>query len=126
MHKHHGPPDTSKGYEQTDLAVSDLLKGVVGFFVFTGGSAIAAFIGLYLYGGTKFVDAAVRPIPAAPNPLLQSETTAKVDIWNLRYREKQALTSFGDSKVAPGTKHIPIDSAIDILTRDGLPKGASQ
>lgn len=121
MHKHHGPPDTSKGYEQTDLSITDITKGVIGFFVFTAICGIVVFVGMYMAGLAKEPPPqAFRPIPKDPYPLLQNEATARVDMHNLRYRENQQLESAGASETVKGGQRIPIDSAIDILSERGV------
>lgn len=123
MHKHHGPPDTSKGYEQSDLSISDILKGVIGFFAFTGVMGVAGVGIVWALGGLGWKDEAPRPMPPAPNPLLQSDASAKVDIWNLRYKEEIELGTYGPSTAKAGAQRIPIDKAMDLVAEQGLKSG---
>lgn len=127
MHKHHEPPDTTHGYELTDLSLTDITKGVIGFFIFTAVS------GLVVWGGMKVAGIAQippgpksRPIPEAPNPLLQTQTTAKVDMYNMRLHEKQQLSTYGKSETSEHGTRIPIDRAIEIIAEKGLGGGNSQ
>lgn len=124
MHRSHDPIDTSKGYDVTDLKIRDIVVGTVGFFAFTAVCYVLVLL-LMAYG---FKNASVpalvgpRPIPEAPHPILQNETTAKTDIYNMRYRENQALNSYGKSEANPGGARIPIDRAMDIVAREGTLK----
>lgn len=124
MHRHHEPPDTSKGYDLTDLKISDIVKGTVGFFAFTIFSYVFVWgvmhFGFGNAGEPKIVGE--RPIPQAPNPVLQNQTTAKVDMYNMRHEESQALHTYGKSKADPGAARIPIDRAIDIVSQEGVLK----
>jgi hypothetical protein len=117
MHNsHHGPPDTSKGYEQSDLSIPGIVKGVVFYFIFTGAVAVVVLVYLLIIGfahDKKGEELGIQRIPAAPNPLLQNNTTARTDLWMLRARENYLLTtpSYVDDKHT--TARIPIDEAID-------------
>lgn len=116
MHKKklHELPDTSKGYDLTDLEVSTVAKGVLGFFVF---AAIAGALGmgfLQLYGrvGVHEESYESRRIPAPPNPLLQNNITKETDIYNLRAREDEMLNKPGWNFRDKGIARIPIKQAM--------------
>lgn len=120
MHKQQGPPDTSKGYEQTDLSIRDITRGVIGFFVFTAIMGVVVWVGMYPFGLTKPpAPQANRPIPKPPHPLVQNDVTSHVDMRNLRYQENRQLESGGKSEVSSGQR-MPIDEAINLMAERGL------
>ena len=119
MHKHQEPPDTSHGYELTDLSISDITKGVIGFFIFT---VACGFIGLLFLWGlfsmgigspTEAVSSRARVVPVEPNPMVQTETTAKMDIYNLRYKEQQAIEGKMPSAAGGANSPMPISEAME-------------
>lgn len=121
MHKKDNHPiDTSKGYETNDLPVRGVTIGVVAFFIFAGISGVLGlgFLALVPGGGLGAKEPPTRRIvPEAPNPILQNNTTAVVDLWNMREHEKKELHL--DEKPVwvdrnKGVVKLPIDKAMDI------------
>jgi hypothetical protein len=58
-----------------------------------------------------------------PQPRLQA--TPKIELNRLRHNEEAILTSYGWLDQSKGTVRIPIDQAIDIVARKGLPSRPS-
>jgi hypothetical protein len=58
-----------------------------------------------------------------PQPRLQA--IPKIELGKLRHNEEQILTSFGWLDQGKGTVRIPIDLAIDIVAKKGLPSRPS-
>jgi hypothetical protein len=126
------------GYEVRDVNYKLLRKIIIGFFIFAGLSA--AFAGIYIFGfpfgwfGFRGVNPqyafgkwgfeTVRKVPAAPNPLVQSGVSAKVEISEMRYAEDEVLKSTGYVGPNKAMAHIPIGQAMDLLAERGIPKGS--
>jgi len=132
MHDNHveDPKELAKavdaGFEHRDLDTSQIGKSMFIFSIFTVLSLAAGLLIMMLmynvmgYGNPKVLadPAPRRQLP--PGPLLQSNVTAKTDIRDLRVAEEKRLAEQGvDSKT--GKAHIPIDRAIEIVAREGLP-----
>ena len=106
-------------------------RGIVGFGI---GLAIliAAVLGVvWLFSvGLKSARASHDPAPSPlaeanarrlpPEPRLQ--TAPNDDMRTLRAREDAVLSGYGPADRATGTARIPIDRAIEILARTGLPE----
>jgi len=123
---HHGPPDTSKGYEQSDLQISGIVKGVIAYFIFTaavGVVVLLAMLGFHQTSPSK-ADFGPKITPPQPYPLLQNNVTARTDIWNLRSREQYLLDNVTYVDKAKGILRIPIEDAIDRAAAIG-PHGSS-
>ncbi len=127
-------PLVEMGYEVRDVNYKTLRKVIIGFFVFAAISAVFGWIylfGLFGYKGVnpqyasgKWGFETVRKVPAAPNPLVQSGVSAKIEISEMRYAEDEALKSTGYVGPNKAMAHIPIDQAMDLLAERGIPKGS--
>ena len=67
---------------------------------------------------SPLAEANARRVP--PQPRLQTAPVA--DMVTLRAQEDQVLTEYGPVDRTTGTARIPIDRAIEILARTGLPE----
>lgn len=126
-HTENYEPDVSRGYEAGDIRLKPLLWTIIGFFAFTIVSILAtiAVFEVMVPGGfaSKFQpDTAIRRLPPEPLPRLQSNFTAKKDMADLRKRERQILESYGPSEVAPGAVRVPLDTALEVVSKRGLPR----
>ena len=121
MHdKHHEPPDTSMGFEQSDLSFKGIKWGVVLYFVFTALVGGVVFVGMIMFGApVKPQEMAPRRLPPEPNPILQNNVTARTDIWNLRTREDLLLNNVSWVNQKSGTVRIPISDAINKAAQMG-------
>jgi hypothetical protein len=113
------PVDASRGFEQSDLSVHGITKGVIYFFVFTAICGALAVIPFWFMGRLgpmpqEHYDA-TRRLPPEPYPLPQNNITVITDMWNLRGREYERLEGFGRNE--DGTVHIPIELAMDVMTQ---------
>jgi hypothetical protein len=130
---HHLDPDEDAlvqlGYETEDVEYKKLGKSVIWFFGFVAfcGVAGVAIFGMMIGDGsisggihalrTPPEDTApfVNRLPKAPNPVLQTNLTARTDIRDLRVREAELLQgnpSWTDKD--KGVVRLPIDKAIDL------------
>lgn len=118
-------PLVDMGYETRDLNIKGIRKASIAFF----GFAFACFGVVILWYWTigpgqqhrNETPANARLIPEKPNPLLQSNVTAKVDIMTLRQAETKVLEGTGYVEGQPGYVHIPIDRAIDLVAAGQVP-----
>lgn len=58
-------------------------------------------------------------------PLLQSNVTTRTDIMSLRKKETERLTTSEEIDGGKGVYRIPVKTAIDILSKRGLPQTAA-
>jgi len=118
-------PLVELGYEIRDVNKKALMNGTIGFFIFAIGSAAVGFVIFRLMYPTGFEAGNIAPhmLPPTPNPIVQSNITAKTDIMDLRQHEEAALDAPVGWVDASKTKlHIPIDRAMAIIAERGVPK----
>jgi hypothetical protein len=117
-------PLVDMGYEIRDVDYPMLRKATIYFFVF---AFAMFFIGWYIFKWMNPVFApgfqanTIGKIPGKPIPLLQDNETNVTDIMALRQAETARLTSTGWADDAHTKVHIPIEKAIDLLVKEGLP-----
>ena len=130
MHKE-TPKDDPDMLAQMRYETRDFSFGAVGKFVF--GTFLFAFLGfLAAFGIFKWMNPGIlengkvsQPFamkgPEAPNPILQTNVTAKSDIEEIRKNEMTQMRSYGNSD-APGTVSVPIERALQQVAQDGIQK----
>lgn len=129
MHTNHKREDplVEMGYEVRDIDMPKIKKTVYIFFGFAIFCIVFAGVALlimdpgYIRGESGYQTP--PRIPPAPNPLVQTNVTAKTDIIDMRRKEFADLTSTGYVNPEKTKVHIPIDRAIDIMAQRGVPKG---
>lgn len=129
---HHLDPDENAlaqlGYETEDIQYKSLGKSIVWFFGFVAFCGVAGVVIFFLFiggspaGAWKAMTAPpdnttpfVKRLPPENAPLLQTNTTARTDIRDLRRAENELLhgkPSWIDQ--SKGTIRIPVDQAIDL------------
>ncbi len=135
---HHLDPDedalVKMGYELEDVQFKALGKSVIWFFAFVafcGVAGVAVFV--YFIGPSNWSNPPetttpfVSRIPGYPNPLLQTNETARSDIKDLRTKENEFLhgkPSWVDR--TKGTARIPIDQAIDMFLSKTAPNAPKE
>ena len=129
MHKphHSGPPvDPDElrklGFERRDIGLKVIAKWVVGFFIFGAVSIIIAAITFQVLvpdGISRKPDFERRRVP--PEPRLQDNVTAKLDMFEMRHNENELLQSYGWVDKERGIIRIPIDQAIDMAAQGVRP-----
>lgn len=122
-------PLVELGYEVRDLNTVAIRNAAIGFFVFTIASAAIGFACYRVMNPTVFEPRPPgnRVVPGPPNPLIQSNIAAKVDIMDVRQHETAELTApVGWTDDSKTHLHIPIDKAMEIIaTRGAKPTGES-
>jgi hypothetical protein len=109
------------GHETRDLPVGAFGTGMLWFTGLFVLSLVAGWVFLWALPG---VHTEARPVPPGelpPSPVLQTDVTAKTDIQDLRREEARRMTSYAYVDRAAGTVRVPIDVAIDMTVRKGLP-----
>ncbi|MBV6458145.1 MAG: hypothetical protein HONBIEJF_01268 [Fimbriimonadaceae bacterium] len=131
---HHGFVDefshdelSAMGYDRRDIKLKPIAWGVVWHFIFMIGSVPICFGFYWLLVkvvGEDQPPITVRKMP--PAPVVQTNITAAGDIHALRQQENEKLNTKGWVDAEKGKVHIPVDEAIDIVARDGLPQASAE
>lgn len=124
-------PLVELGYEQRDIHPKNIFKVTMIFFGFAFVSYIVG--ALILHWGYDYFkpipnvnDLKSSKIPAEPNPVLQTNVTAKTDMKDMRQHENAELTSFGPSSNVKGAFRIPIEQAIKLAAERGAKLSAAE
>ncbi|CAN5538554.1 hypothetical protein BH11ARM1_BH11ARM1_09520 [soil metagenome] len=116
------PPQVDIGYEIRDINMKQVKTAVIVFFAFAAVTAVLGGIALVLLNPRILhgqpVEKYAREIPKSPNPLLQTNMTAKTDIMELRQKEDTALAS-APSQQSDGSFRIPIEAAMKMVADQG-------
>ncbi|MFI5386525.1 MAG: hypothetical protein ACHQ50_10445 [Fimbriimonadales bacterium] len=140
---HHLDPDEDAlvqlGYETEDVEFKSLGRSIVWFFAFVVFCGVAGVVIFFLFIGGGSIGGAlnamrnppenttpfVSRVPPSPNPLLQTNVTARTDIRDLRRQENMLLqgkpTWVDQSK---GIVRLPIDRAIDLYLSQVAPNAS--
>ena len=123
MDKPHGAAATSPGYETRDANV----RGVFGFLVVLG--IVLVFTGIICWGMFKYFSATrasltspspfsdTRQLPTGP----QLQVNPRQDLLKFRQQQERSLESYSWENKEDGTVRIPIERAMDMLLKQGLP-----
>jgi hypothetical protein len=129
MDKSHGAPSPSPGYETRDANV----RGVFGFLAVL--SIVLVFTAIVCWGVFKYYSASrasltptspfsnTRQLPAGP----QLQVNPRQDLLNFRAQQEHSLESYSWENKDDGTVRVPIERAMEMLLKQGLPvaSGAS-
>jgi hypothetical protein len=121
-------PLVEMGYEPQDLGLPAIKKFVIALFAFAIFSFAVVFglfklLKLDLNAADRARAEALpfqKRVPPAPNPLLQSNVTAKTAIADMRKTERAELENYAWVDRSKGIVRIPIDRAISLLAERGL------
>ena len=119
-HPHQQPhPNSPVGHETGDINAWAIGKFALGLIV------VCALSMGFVFGLFKFFESqrepltAVDPVKVFPEPRLQK--TPMPDLKSIRDAEDQVLSTYGWVDPKQGLVKIPIDQAIDLLAKKGLP-----
>jgi hypothetical protein len=117
-------PLVDLGYEQKDIDPKKIFKVSMFFFGFAFFSYVLGWAILkwgfnYFEDPTGVNDLMSAKIPAQPNPILQTNVTAKTDLNVMRRHEDKELTTSGPSDHVAGANRIPIEQAIKLSAERG-------
>jgi hypothetical protein len=132
MRDHSKEPDDKNlleemGYEPTDIKSQVLPRTTGIFFLFVIVSFGLSWLFIYIVAP----DMAIVPdasrlerkrVPPPEAPLVQSSMTAKKDMIELAREETAKATTYAWTDRNNGKVRIPIDQAMEIVARDGLPE----
>lgn len=132
MHNHE-PEDlealaasTRVGHETRDLPLPAFGTGMIWFTVLFLVSLVASWVFLWYLPGNHVVSKPTPPAVMPPKPWLQNNATVITDIQELRKGEAQHMTTYAVIDRGKGIVGVPIDVAMDMVARSGLPvQGAS-
>ncbi|MCU1343575.1 MAG: hypothetical protein JWN92_2998 [Candidatus Acidoferrum typicum] len=123
MDKPHGASAPSPGYETRDANV----RGVFGFLVVL--SIVLIFTAIVCWGVFKYYSASrasltptspfsnTRQLPAGP----QLQVNPRQDLLNFRAQQEQSLESYSWENKDDGTVRVPIERAMEMLLKQGVP-----
>jgi hypothetical protein len=119
----HKDPLIELGYEQKDINPKNIFKVSMfffgfAFFSFFLGWAMLSYVG-YFKDSKGVNDVMSTKIPKSPNPILQTNVTAKTDIIDMRRRENEVLATSGKSDFVKGANRISIEQAIKLAAERG-------
>ena len=107
------------GHETTDVNIWAIGKFGIALVVITVLS-IALLIGVFRYfKSLESEGAAVDPLKVFPNPRLQADPVT--DLREFRETEGKLLHGYGWVDPQKGIARIPIEQAIDMVAKKGLP-----
>lgn len=130
-------PLVEMGYEVRDINLKGITKAVIVFVVFAVAMILISWVVLFgfklgpinmigmnpMYANKQSGYNKMRVIPQAPNPVLQTNVSARTDIASMRQNEAKRLTGFSGAQ--DKTQHIPIEVAMEKLLEKGIATGAS-
>lgn len=112
-------PLVGLGYEEKDINPKLVFRFSMYFFIFalaSWGVGYAAMHFLGLFDTVANVDSLQSTkIPKDPNPVIQTNVTAKTEIRDIRRHENEMLATGGISEYSPAFKRIPIEQAIKLV-----------
>ena len=127
MDKIQGPHTASPGYETRDANV----RGVIGFLVVL--SLVLVFTAIVCWGMFKYFSASqanrapaspfsdTRQLPTGP----QLQVNPREDLLRFRAEQEHALESYSWENRDDGTVRVPIERAMEMLLKQGLPVAPS-
>lgn len=130
MDKPHNSSAPAPGYETRDAHVG----GAFGFLVALGIVLVVAALlcwGMFRFFSAHVMDQAASDSPFAGTRQLplgpQLQVNPREDWLSFRQEQEQALESFAWQNRAAGTVRVPIEVAMDLLVKKGVPvQGAPQ
>jgi hypothetical protein len=128
MDKSPGAPAGSPGYETRDAHIGGVLK----FMLYLAlGLAASCLFCWWLFRYFSVIEknptspspfAETRQLPAGP----QLQVNPRQDLLKFRAEQQQALNSYAWEDRDAGTVRIPIDRAMDLLLKKGIPVAPGQ
>lgn len=113
------------GYDHRDLPFGPIGKATFWFFLVTLITCVICyviFMGFYNWkqGPQLRLNAKMQPMPKSPNPLLQTERTAALDIREMKDKDNYLVNQY--QVVGQEKKHakIPVNRAMELLAEKGL------
>jgi hypothetical protein len=124
MDKPHNVPGTTPGYETRDANTG----GVLNFLIALG--TVLCVTALVCWGMFRFFSAHDMDRPATDSPFAdtrqlpmgpQLQVNPRVDWLKFREDQEKALHTYGWENRTAGTARVPIEDAMDLLVKKGVP-----
>ena len=124
MDKPHTSPATSPGYETHDADTGGVFKFLVALGVVLVVAALASW-GLFRYFSTHDVNQAASDSPFADTRQLplgpQLQVNPREDWLKFREEQEKSLETYAWENRTAGTVRVPIEGAMELLVKKGLP-----
>ena len=121
---HTSSPPPNGGYEKSDADARSLTKFGLGLAV------ISALVLLLMFAMFKFLGQQQRASQPAKHPLSEAsqmppeprlQVAPEIDLEKFRANEDHQMNSYGWVMKDAGVVHIPVDSALALVAKRGLP-----
>jgi hypothetical protein len=130
MDKSHNAPGATPGYETRDANAAGVFKFLAALGIILAVTGLVCW-GLFRYFSAHDVDRAASDSPFADTrqlplgPLLQ--VNPREDWLKFRGEQEKSLNTYTWENRSAGTVRLPIEAAMDLLVKKGLPvQGASE
>jgi hypothetical protein len=130
MDKPHNVSATTPGYETRDANAAGVFKSLMALGIVLVAVCLMCW-GLFRYFSAHEVDLAASDSPFADTRQLplgpQLQVNPREDWLRFRQEQEQALETYAWENRSAGTVRVPIEEAMDLLVKKGLPvQGAPQ
>jgi hypothetical protein len=124
MDKPHTSPATSPGYETHDADAGGVFKFLVALGIVLVVAALTSW-GLFRYFSTHDVNQAASDSPFADTRQLplgpQLQVNPREDWLKFREEQEKSLETYAWENRSAGTVRVPIEEAMELLVKKGLP-----
>jgi hypothetical protein len=124
MDKPHTSPATSPGYETHDADAGGVFKFLVALGIVLVVAALTSW-GLFRYFSTHDVNQAASESPFADTRQLplgpQLQVNPREDWLKFREEQEKSLETYAWENRSAGTVRVPIEEAMELLVKKGLP-----
>jgi hypothetical protein len=124
MDKPHNASASSPGYETRDANAGAVFKFLVALGIVLVVTGLACY-GLFRYFSAHEVDEAASESPFAETRQLplgpQLQVNPREDWLKFREEQQKSLETLAWENRAAGTVHVPIEEAMDLLVKKGVP-----
>ena len=124
MDKPHNVPASTPGYETRDANAGGVFKFLVALGIILVVTCLVCW-GLFRYFSAHAVDQAASDSPFADTRQLplgpQLQVNPREDWLKFREEQEQALETYAWENRSAGTVRVPIEEAMELLVKKGLP-----
>ena len=124
MDKPHSTPATTPGYETRDADAGGVFKFLVALGIVLVVAALTCW-GLFRYFSTHAVNQAASDSPFADTRQLplgpQLQVNPREDWLKFREEQEKSLETYAWENRSAGTVRVPIEEAMELLVKKGLP-----
>jgi hypothetical protein len=129
MHKLHNVPANSPGYETTDANTGGVFKFLIALAIMLIATGITCW-GMFRFFSAHAVDnpatdspfAATRQLPLGP----QLQVNPREDWLKFRENQQNSLENYAWENRSAGTVRVPIEVAMELLVKKGVPVQGAQ